>query len=79
MYAGAAIRMAQIVRLNKEYHQSHSLKDQETRRRTFWAFVLVDKLLAYLTLRSIESFARFPSDVGILPYGVPYQDHLALG
>ncbi|KIE01755.1 zinc finger transcription factor 1, partial [Metarhizium majus ARSEF 297] len=100
MYAGTAIRMAQIMRLNKEYHQSHSLKDQEIRRRTFWACVLVDKLLAYfltkpaaicgvnissplpgtdaslayqeptrgLTLQSIESFAGFPSDVGILPY-----------
>ena len=47
MYCGTAIRMAQIMRLNKEYHQSHTLKEQEIRRRTFWACVFVDKLLAY--------------------------------
>lgn len=47
MYAGTAIRMAQIMRLNKEYHQSHSLKEQEIRRRTLWACIMFDKLLAY--------------------------------
>lgn len=47
MYAGMAIRMAQVMRLNQDYHQTHSLKDQEIRRRTFWACLLVDKLLAY--------------------------------
>lgn len=46
MYAGTAIRMAQIMRLNKEYHQAHTLKEQEIRRRTFWACLLFDKLLA---------------------------------
>ena len=47
MYAGISIRMAQIMRLNKDYHQAHSLKEQEIRRRTFWACVLLDSLLAY--------------------------------
>ncbi|XXH05563.1 hypothetical protein Hte_011995 [Hypoxylon texense] len=48
MYAGTAIRMAQIMRLNKEYHQNHSLREQEVRRRTFWACLLMDRALAYL-------------------------------
>lgn len=56
MYAGTAIRMAQIMRLNKEYHQSHSLKDQEIRRRTFWACVFMDKLLAYFLTKPITIF-----------------------
>ena len=47
MYAGIAIRMAQIMRLNKDYHQAHSLKEREIRRRTFWACLLLDSLLAY--------------------------------
>ncbi|KAI0381936.1 zinc finger transcription factor 1 [Hypomontagnella monticulosa] len=47
MYAGTAIRMAQIMRLNKEYHQNHSLRDQEIRRRVFWACLLMDRSLAY--------------------------------
>lgn len=48
MYAGTAIRMAQIMRLNKEYHQGHSLEQREVRRRTFWACLLFDRLLAFL-------------------------------
>ncbi|CAK7231725.1 hypothetical protein SBRCBS47491_008028 [Sporothrix bragantina] len=48
MFAGTAIRMAQVMRLNQDYHQQHSLSDQEIRRRTFWACFVVDKLLAYL-------------------------------
>lgn len=47
LYAGTAIRMAQIMRLNKEYHQSHGLEEQEMRRRTFWACFLMDRILAY--------------------------------
>lgn len=53
MLAGTAIRMAQIMRLNKEYHQHHSLKDQEVRRRTFWAAALTDKLLAYVLTKPV--------------------------
>ncbi|KAH8690934.1 zinc finger transcription factor 1 [Talaromyces proteolyticus] len=48
LFAGSAIRMAEIMRLNKEFHQKHSLKDQEIRRRVFWACLLFDRALAYL-------------------------------
>ncbi|KAL6855447.1 hypothetical protein ACO1O0_006594 [Amphichorda felina] len=47
LYAGTAIRMAQMMRLNKEYQQRHSLHEQEMRRRTFWACFLMDRILAY--------------------------------
>ncbi|KAI5460812.1 zinc finger transcription factor 1 [Mariannaea sp. PMI_226] len=47
LFAGMAIRMAEIMRLNKEFHQKHSLKEQEIRRRTFWACLLFDRVLAY--------------------------------
>ena len=47
LFAGTAIRMAEIMRLNKEFHQKHSLKEQEIRRRTFWACLLFDRALAY--------------------------------
>ena len=40
--------MAEIMRLNKEFHQKHTLKEQEVRRRTFWACLLFDRALAYL-------------------------------
>ncbi|SPO06969.1 uncharacterized protein DNG_09663 [Cephalotrichum gorgonifer] len=39
--------MAEVMRLNKDFHQKHSPKDQEIRRRTFWACVLFDRALAY--------------------------------
>ena len=48
LFAGTAIRMAEIMRLNKDFHQKHSLRDQEIRRRTFWACLLFDRALAYL-------------------------------
>lgn len=48
MYAGIAIRMAQIMRLNKEYQQKHDIQEQEMRRRTFWACLLMDRSLAYI-------------------------------
>lgn len=48
LFSGIAIRMAEIMRLNKEFHQKHSLKEQEIRRRTFWACLLFDRALAYL-------------------------------
>ena len=47
MYAGIAIRMAQVMRLQKQYHQKHSAKEQEIRRRTLWACLGFDRLLAY--------------------------------
>ena len=40
--------MAQIMRLNQEYHEKCSLREQEVRRRTFWACILVDRSLAFL-------------------------------
>ncbi|KAH7120645.1 zinc finger transcription factor 1 [Dactylonectria macrodidyma] len=46
LFAGTAIRMAEIMRLNKDFHQKHSLKEQEVRRRVFWACVLLDRALA---------------------------------
>ncbi|KAJ5976437.1 hypothetical protein N7481_010144 [Penicillium waksmanii] len=46
-YSGAAIRMAQAMRLNQDYHQRHSAKDQEIRRRTFWSCLLLDRLIAF--------------------------------
>ncbi|MBE3047699.1 fungal specific transcription factor domain-containing protein [Candidatus Bathyarchaeota archaeon] len=47
LFAGTAIRMAEVMRLNKDFHQKHSPKDQEIRRRTFWACLLFDRALAY--------------------------------
>ncbi|KAF4464513.1 zinc finger transcription factor 1 [Fusarium albosuccineum] len=47
LFAGIAIRMAEIMRLNKNFHQKHSLKEQEIRRRTLWACLLFDRALAY--------------------------------
>lgn len=46
MYVGTAIRMAQIMRLNKDYHQKHSLREQEIRRRVYWACLILDRALA---------------------------------
>lgn len=47
LFAGSAIRMAEIMRLNKEFHQKHTCKEREIRRRTFWACFLFDRALAY--------------------------------
>jgi hypothetical protein len=47
LFAGMAIRMAEAMRLNKDFHQKHSLKGQEVRRRTFWACLMFDRVLAY--------------------------------
>ena len=76
MYAGTAIRMAQIMRLNKEYHQSHSLKEQEIRRRTFWACLFMDKLLAYFltkppTLAALNISVSLPGTDASLAYQEP--------
>ncbi|KAJ9149118.1 Transcription factor (Predicted) [Pleurostoma richardsiae] len=46
MYAGNAIRMAQVMRLNKDFHQRHPPREQEIRRRIFWACFVFDRLLA---------------------------------
>ncbi|OKL55481.1 hypothetical protein UA08_09225 [Talaromyces atroroseus] len=74
MYSGVAIRMAQMMRLNKEYHQKHSEQEREIRRRTFWACLLQDRFLAYylakphtLAVRSIA--VCLPSNDIALAYG----------
>ena len=72
MYSGTAIRMAQIMRLNKEYHQGQSLRDRELRRRTFWACVCFDRMLAFLlskpcTLAAANIGIALPStDISLL-------------
>ncbi|KAM0554916.1 hypothetical protein ACHAPJ_006652 [Fusarium lateritium] len=47
LFTGTAIRMAEIMRLNKDFHHKHSFKEQEIRRRTLWACLLFDRALAY--------------------------------
>ncbi|KAM6534733.1 hypothetical protein FALCPG4_004359 [Fusarium falciforme] len=47
LFAGTAIRMAEIMRLNKDFHKKHSLKEQEVRRRTLWACLIFDRALSY--------------------------------
>ncbi|KAH8893168.1 hypothetical protein GQ53DRAFT_860181, partial [Thozetella sp. PMI_491] len=63
MYSGTAIRMAQVMRLNKEYQQEHTLKEREMRRRTFWACLLFDRLIAYLLSK--------PRTISVLNVGIP--------
>lgn len=74
MYAGTAIRMAQIMRLNKEYHSSHPEQEREIRRRTFWACLQIDRLLAFslvkprtLSLRNVN--ISLPGNDISLAYG----------
>ncbi|KAJ5683280.1 hypothetical protein N7462_006445 [Penicillium macrosclerotiorum] len=62
------------MRLNKEYHQNHSEQEREIRRRTFWACLQLDRMLAFylvkprtLSLRNI-SIALPGNDVS-LAYG----------
>lgn len=64
------------MRLNKEYHQSHSLKEQEIRRRTFWACVFMDKLLAYfltkpITIYGVNVATALPGTDASLAYQEP--------
>ena len=73
MYAGTAIRMAQIMRLNKEYHQNHSIKEREIRRRTLWACLIFDKMLAYFltkppTISMINVAIALPGTDAALAY-----------
>ncbi|RSL62662.1 hypothetical protein CEP54_005594 [Fusarium duplospermum] len=79
MYAGTAIRMAQIMRLNKDYHQRalasllckpHCLSEVNIGI----ALLSTDTSLAYqegsrgLTLEGLQSFAGYPSEIGLAPY-----------
>ena len=47
MYAGTALRMSQALYLNVEVRQRYSVRSKEIRRRTFWACVVVDRLISY--------------------------------
>jgi Fungal specific transcription factor domain len=47
MYAGTALRMAQALNLSVELSQRYSPRQKETRRRTFWACFVVDRLISY--------------------------------
>ncbi|KAK6218766.1 hypothetical protein LQW54_002691 [Pestalotiopsis sp. IQ-011] len=74
MHIGTAIRMAQIMRLNREFHQRHSLQEQEIRRRTFWACLLFDRLIAFLmakprTLYEVHISVALPISETSLAYG----------
>ncbi|KAE8453322.1 hypothetical protein EG329_011389 [Mollisiaceae sp. DMI_Dod_QoI] len=44
MYIGIALRMSQALRLGREYHQRHSVREQEVRRRTLWTCFIMDRL-----------------------------------
>lgn len=47
MYAGTALRMAQVLHLSIETNQRYSSRQKEIRRRTFWACFIVDRLVSY--------------------------------
>ena len=51
MYCGLAIRMAQELRLGKEYHQKQLPREREIRRRTMWTCFTLDRLLSFITSR----------------------------
>ncbi|KAH8898747.1 hypothetical protein GQ53DRAFT_359630 [Thozetella sp. PMI_491] len=46
MYAGTAIRMAQLLRLHREYHNRTTALEQEVRRRMMWTCYILDRLMA---------------------------------
>ncbi|CAG9975120.1 unnamed protein product [Clonostachys byssicola] len=48
MTTGIAIRMAQYMRLNKEYNEGVTVQMQEIRRRVFWSCWVFDRTSAYL-------------------------------
>jgi len=47
MYAGTALRMAQALNLSVELSKRYSPRQKESRRRTFWACFVVDRLISY--------------------------------
>lgn len=51
MYTGLAIRMAQEMRLGKEYFQKFPPKEREIRRRALWTCFVMDRMLCFLTAR----------------------------
>lgn len=52
LHIGLAIRLAQCLRMRNEYNRRLIPRHRETRRRTFWACVLLDRLIAYCTFRT---------------------------
>ena len=52
LHIGLAVRMAQTLRMRNEYNWRHIPRKREIRRRTFWACVILDRLVAYCTFRT---------------------------
>lgn len=52
LHIGLAIRLAQCLRMRNEYNRRLIPRQREIRRRTFWACVLLDRLIAYCTFRT---------------------------
>ncbi len=52
LHIGLAIRMAQTLRMRREYNRRLVPRQREVRRRTFWACVILDCLVAYCTHRT---------------------------
>lgn len=52
LHIGLAIRMAQTLRMRREYNRRLVPRHREVRRRTFWACVILDRLVAYCTFRT---------------------------
>lgn len=70
LYTGLAIRMAQVLRLGKEYHQRHPVVERERRRRAMWTAFILDSLVSYVMAR--------PQTIGVhkLRIQLPCPNHL---
>ena len=74
MYTGIAIRMSQALRLGREYHQRHSEREQEIRRRTLWTCFIMDRLVSFVcsrpqTLRTSKLCVQLPCAEGPFIFG----------
>ncbi|KAK3636201.1 hypothetical protein LTR56_014364 [Elasticomyces elasticus] len=47
IFTGMAIRQAQVLRLGREYYSRVSNRQMEVQRRTFWACLVMDRLVSY--------------------------------
>ncbi|KAK4950599.1 hypothetical protein LTR10_010592 [Elasticomyces elasticus] len=47
IFTGIAIRQAQVLRLGREYYSRVSNRQMEVQRRTFWACLVMDRLVSY--------------------------------
>ena len=77
MYTGVAIRMSQALRLGREYHQRHSAREQEVRRRTLWSCFIMDRLVSFIcsrpqTLRSVKLRVQLPCPERQFLFGETY-------